>query len=326
MIKYPSPFIIAEIGNNHEGSLINAKKLVIEAAKSGVSAVKFQTYLTESYIHPSEKKRFKMLKKFELKRKDFIKLSKFTKQQGLKFISTPLDIDSAIFLSKIVDIFKISSGDNNFYELIKIVSKFKKQLIISLGLINENEILKLIKYVKAIGYLKKTSFLHCVSSYPVDKKDINLLSIRFIKEKFKVNTGYSDHSIGIDAAVNSYLLGADIIEKHFTLNHNFSKFRDHKLSANPAEMRLLVRKINDLKLMLGYYNKKITKNELMNLKSMRRSVYSKITIKKGERISLNKINFLRPKNKKSLPIKRVINKLAKKKIMPNSPIKITDIY
>ena len=131
MIKYPSPFIIAEIGNNHEGSLINAKKLVIEAAKSGVSAVKFQTYLTESYIHPSEKKRFKMLKKFELKRKDFIKLSKFTKQQGLKFISTPLDIDSAIFLSKIVDIFKISSGDNNFYELIKIVSKFKKQLIIS---------------------------------------------------------------------------------------------------------------------------------------------------------------------------------------------------
>ena len=237
-----------------------------------------------------------------------------------------MDIDSAIFLSKIVDIFKISSGDNNFYELIKIVSKFKKQLIISLGLINENEILKLIKYVKAIGYLKKTSFLYCVSSYPVDKKDINLLSIKFIKEKFKVNTGYSDHSIGIDAAVNSYLLGADIIEKHFTLNHNFSKFRDHKLSANPAEMRLLVRKINDLKLMLGYYNKKITKNELMNLKSMRRSVYSKITIKKGERISLNKINFLRPKNKKSLPIKRVINKLAKKKIMPNSPIKITDIY
>ena len=150
MVKYLPPFIIAEIGNNHEGSLSNAKKLVLEAWRSGASAVKFQTFKTENYIHPDNKKRFKTLKKFELKKNDFIKLSKYSKKLGLKFISTPFDLESASFLSKIVDIFKISSGDNNFYELIRAVAKSKKKLIISLGLVNETEIKSLINFIKLI--------------------------------------------------------------------------------------------------------------------------------------------------------------------------------
>ena len=111
--------IIAEIGNNHEGSYKVAKKLIDEAKKTGVDAVKFQTFNTCYYVNKNEKKRFKKLKKFELSYTQFEKLAKYSKSKGLKFISTPFDLNSAIFLSKIVDCFKISSGDNNFFQLIE---------------------------------------------------------------------------------------------------------------------------------------------------------------------------------------------------------------
>ena len=122
-------FIIAEIGNNHEGSISVAKKLILEAKKAGVDAVKFQTFNTLKFVNIKNKKRFNQLKKFELNEKNFIELSKFTKKNGLKFISTPFDLESADFLEKIVDFFKISSGDNNFQELIKkVLSKKNQQL------------------------------------------------------------------------------------------------------------------------------------------------------------------------------------------------------
>ena len=129
-------FIIAEIGNNHEGNYKNAIKLIDKAKKSGVDAVKFQTFETKNFFNKSEKKRFDILKSFELKKENFKKLSIYARKKGLKFISTPLDIDSANYLSSIVDIFKISSGDNNYFELIKLCASYKKPLIISTGLIN----------------------------------------------------------------------------------------------------------------------------------------------------------------------------------------------
>ena len=117
--KLKKTFIIAEIGNNHEGSYNVACKLVKEAKKAGVDAVKFQTYDTKNYVNQSEQKRFKRLKKFELTKEEFYKLSKLAKKNDLKFISTPFDIASATFLNTIVDCFKISSGDNNYHQLIK---------------------------------------------------------------------------------------------------------------------------------------------------------------------------------------------------------------
>ena len=118
-INKNTPFIIAEIGNNHEGSFNLAKKLIIEAAKTGVDAVKFQTFQTEKFINPNDKKKFKKFKKFELTKSEFVKLAKLSKKKGLVFISTPFDFSSAIFLQKLVQLYKISSGDNNYYQLIK---------------------------------------------------------------------------------------------------------------------------------------------------------------------------------------------------------------
>ena len=174
-------FIIAEIGNNHEGSFILAKKLIKEAAKCGVDAVKFQTFKTEDYVSNLEKKKFDRLKKFELTENNFIKLSKIAKTYGLKFISTPFDLKSAIFLNNIVDCFKISSGDNNYIQLIDIVLSFNKPTFISTGLLTEKEIIKLKDYIFKKFIKENVWFLHCVSSYPVDPIDANLKFIKKIR-------------------------------------------------------------------------------------------------------------------------------------------------
>ena len=321
MLKIKKPFIIAEIGNNHEGCFNTAKKLVIEASKTGVSAVKFQTFKAEFYINKKEKKRFNKIKKFELSNNQFIYLSKLSKDLNLKFISTPFDFESAIFLSKIVDFFKISSGDNNYFELIQKVSSFKKKIILSLGLVNDEGVKKIIKFLKKIKYLDKTQLLHCVSAYPVKYKDANLLSIKFLANKYKIPIGYSDHTNGINACMLAYALGANVLEKHFTLNKNFSNFRDHHLSADPKEMKLLVENLNQFYFMFGDLDKKITKDELKNLNNMRRSFYAKENINKNQKIKKENIKFVRPYESNSINLRYILNKTAKKNIKENQLIK-----
>ena len=157
-------FIIAEIGNNHEGNYKNALKLIDKAKKSGVDAVKFQTFETKNFLNKSEKKRFDILKSFELKKDNFKKLSIYARKKGLKFISTPLDIYSAKYLSSIVDIFKISSGDNNYFQLIEKVLSFKKPIIISTGLLDYSGIVDLLKLIKKkkLSNEKSIFFTLCV--------------------------------------------------------------------------------------------------------------------------------------------------------------------
>ena len=167
--KKKRPLIIAEIGNNHEGNFSVAKKLIDLAAEAGVDAVKFQTFKTKKFITDKEKKRFNKFQKFELKYSDFEKLSIYAKKKKLLFISTPFDIESAIFLNKIVDCFKISSGDNNFFELIQKVLSFKKPVIISLGLLTFSEIIKLEKFVwygfKKLGNIFKIKIYFNISAW-----------------------------------------------------------------------------------------------------------------------------------------------------------------
>jgi len=323
-VKKKPPFVIAEIGNNHEGSFSIAKKLVKEASKAGVSAVKFQTFRTEYYVNKIDKKRFKRLKKFELTKKNFIYLSELAKDLNLKFISTPFDLESANFLSKIVDIFKISSGDNNYYELIKEVSKFNKKVFISLGLTNIGEIIKLVKYLKKVDLKHRTTLMHCVSSYPATSNEANLESINFLRFKLKMEIGYSDHTIGIIAPLIAYSFGANIIEKHFTLDNNFSNFRDHKLSLNPKDMKNLTNQLNQVNLMFGNFAKELSLNEKKNLNSMRRSFYTTQDILKGEIITENKIKFVRPFIK-LLNKNHIIGKKTKKKILANDIISKKDL-
>jgi sialic acid synthase SpsE len=320
--KLKKTFIIAEIGNNHEGSFEVACKLIKEAKKAGVDAVKFQTFETKNFINVNEIQRFERLKKFELTKEEFYKLSLLAKKKNLKFISTPFDINSAIFLNKIVDCFKISSGDNNYYQLIEQVIKFKKSTIISTGLLNFKEIINLYRFVKKLKFANsKIAFLHCVSSYPVKDNEANLLSISFLKKKFPFTIGYSDHTLGIHAAIAASVLGAKIIEKHFTLDNNYSKFRDHQLSANPHNMKYLVDSIRSIEKMMGRENKFLQPSEKKVMHSMRRSLYLSKNIVKNSKINVQNVSIVRPfVSLEPADFRKVIGKTTKVNLDINMPI------
>jgi sialic acid synthase SpsE len=314
-------FIIAEIGNNHEGSFNVACKLIKEAKKAGVDAVKFQTFETKNYVNQNDVKRFKRLKNFELTKEEFYKLSLVAKNNNLKFISTPFDINSAIFLNKIVDYFKISSGDNNYYQLIERVLKFNKNTIISTGLLNFKETINLYKFIKKLKFNNsKIAFLYCVSSYPAEDKEANLLSISFLKKKFPLTIGYSDHTLGIHAAIVASVLGAKIIEKHFTLDNHYSKFRDHQLSLNPVDMKHLVESIRSVENMMGKEQKIIQPSEKKNLSSMRRSLYLSKDINKNSIIKVKDVSIVRPfVSLEPFDLTKVVGKIAKVDLDINMP-------
>ena len=288
-------FVVAEIGNNHEGNLQNALDLVDAASHTGVNAVKFQTFIPERFYSASEVSRIEKLNKFKLSQEDFKKIKDFARSKGLIFFSTPLDIDSAQFLNNIQPLFKISSGDNTFWPLIKEISSYKKHTIISTGASGFHELDRIYKYFETNNQLSNLSFLHCVSSYPVPMNQANLLMIKKLSKRYKnINIGYSDHTLGIDAACCAVALGAKIIEKHFTLDKNFSDYRDHQLSAEPDEMKLLVKKVRDIQKLMSPNQPDIQPCEEENLKLIKRSMAAANNIKEGEELSLKDIMYVRP--------------------------------
>ena len=324
--KLKKTFIIAEAGNNHEGNLSNAKKLINLAAKTGADAIEFQTFLTEKFINKKDSKRFKQLKKFQLNFKQFKQLKDLANKKKLKFISTPLDIYSAKFLLKNSDIIKIASSDNNFFPLLDVVLKSNKSIIISTGMTNYKELSHLIGYIKKKIGAKKTkekiSLLHCVTSYPVEDKFVNLNSIPYLINKTNLTIGYSDHSLGFEACLGAVTLGAKIIEKHFTINKKFSKFRDHAISADFNEMKVIVKGIRKIENQLGELTKDITKTEKKFLMKLRRGPYSIKNLKKGEKISIENTEFLRGTNSNNfLNLKGIIGKKIKKGLKKNIIIK-----
>ena len=323
--KLKKTFIIAEIGNNHEGNLKLAKTLIKLASKAKVDAVKFQTFVTEDFINKKEKKRFRKLKKFELSKEQFLELKSYAHSKKLKFISTPLDISSAKFLIKNSDIVKVASGDNNFFPLIENIISSKKSIIISTGLLNMNEINFLKKKIyKLIGKdlaHKKVAFLHCVTSYPVNDKFANLNSIKYLIDKLNFTVGYSDHTLGVDAAFVASSIGAKIIEKHFTIDKNYSDFRDHALSADFKELREIVQKIRKIEILKGKYQKKIQFCEKKFLNHIRRSAFAKRKIYSGQNLTLNNTKFLRSKNSKDFyHLKDIIGKKLLKTIAKDTKI------
>ena len=324
-------FIIAEIGNNHEGSFKIAKKLILLAAKAGADAVKFQTYKTENFIRKEDAKRFKQLKKFELTYEQLKKLKKFAHQNKMRFISTPLDIESANFLIKNTDVIKIASGDNNFFPLIENILNSKKSIIISTGMTNFTQIKKMLRIIfKIIGKKnakKRIGLLHCVTNYPVENSFANLKSIKFLKDKLDLTIGYSDHTIGPEASMAAVGLGARIIEKHFTIDKKFSKFRDHALSADYLDLRNMIISIRKIEKQLGSYNKEIQKSEKKMIKMVRRSGYLKRNMALNEKLKIKDINFFRPAlTENFLHLYKIIGMKLRRKSRSNQILKLKDLY
>jgi len=327
-LKKNKVFIVAEIGNNHEGKLLNAYRLIDKAKEAGVDAVKFQTYnIKKFYSSDTDKKKIKRLNQFRLSYDSVIKLSKYAKKLGLVFFSTPLDEESAVFLNKIQNIFKISSGDNDFYNLIEKILTFNKPIIISTGMLDFKGIKKLYQFIKKKNFKNQICFLHCVSSYQVPINELNLNSIRFLKEKLPdCIIGYSDHSDSIESCILSAHLGANIIEKHFTLDKNFSSYRDHKLSATPTEMKRLVETVRNLDNILGKKNKFIQKCEKEGLIASRRSIASNKILKKNTIIEANDILYVRPRARLSISdAKKLIGKKVKRDMKYGEQFKLKNL-
>ena len=294
-------FVIAEIGNNHEGDFTLAQEMIGRAAEAGVDAVKLQTFVPESYVSCSDPERLERLHKFELAKTDIEVLSKQASECGLIFFSTPFDIESAHFLNSFQPIFKIASGDNNFFPLIDVVASFEKPTLISTGLANLDLLDKLYRKWDQKADKLNLAFLHCVASYPVPNEQANLGAIATLKRRYPdITIGYSDHTLGIDAAIYAVAAGAKIIEKHFTIDKKYSDFRDHQLSAEPSEMKTLVEKVRKLETLLGSGEKKPQPCEVSLETAMRRSIAVVRDIPKGTILRLDDLTWVRPGN--GLPI------------------------
>jgi len=289
--------IVAEIGNNHEGSYSLAEEMIGLAAEAGAGAVKFQTIVPDRLVSCTQKDRIEQLEKFRLSYDEFEKLSKVAQEENVLFLSTPFDIESVRFLNRIVPAFKIASGDNNFYPMIEVIAETGKPIILSAGLADLNQIRFTKSFTEKIwnenGIHQEMSILHCVVSYPAPHNDVNLLAINELK-KLDVTVGYSDHTLGIEAAVLSASLGARIIEKHFTSDKNFSDFHDHKLSADPGELRLLVQRIREAVDMLGDGEKQIQDSEKGNVDKVRRSIVAACDLAKDTALTSDMLIWVRP--------------------------------
>ena len=293
--------VVAEIGNNHEGDFGLAAEMIGLAAHAGADAVKFQTFRTEHYVSWTDEARFNRLKGFELSFDQFEKLNGIARDAGVMFFSTPLDLVSAGFLSSFVPCFKIASCDNTFYPLLDIVAQYGKPVILSTGLAGLGTVRLAVERIEK-GWprgsaVDSVALLHCVSQYPVPPGDVNLRAIGTLKGEFGCTVGYSDHTLGVDVSVLAVAAGARIVEKHFTVDKHYSDFRDHQLSADPAEMKHLVERIREAELVLGSGEKKPSASEADVEHLLRRSVAAARDLEKGAVIGMADITWVRPGGK-----------------------------
>lgn len=290
-------FVIAEIGNNHEGSRAVAQTMIEKAAAAGADAVKLQTFDPDHYVSARDVERLQRLRKFRLSTDDLAQLVHVAKANGVIFFSTPFDLGSVALLDPLVPVFKIASGDNTFYPLLERVADTGKPIIVSGGMATIDELRRAVQTIQSRWARHNAdpglAVLHCVSSYPAPPEEANIAAIGSLRE-LGLTVGYSDHTLGIDAAILAVAAGARIVEKHFTLDKNYSSFRDHQLSADPAEMRELVERIRRTEVLLGTGHKVAQASELASMNAVRRSIVSVADLPKGKVLALPDITWVRP--------------------------------
>jgi sialic acid synthase SpsE len=290
-------FIIAEIGNNHEGDFGLAQDMVRAAAAAGADAVKFQTINPVELVSASQTARVAQLEKFRFTYDQFGQLAELAGSCGALFMSTPFDLDAVTFLDGLVPAFKIASGDNDFFPLLRAVAETGKPVIMSAGLMELAEVERSRDFIRGVwqekGISQELAILHCVSCYPTPEEDANLLAIRAL-EGLGVVPGYSDHTLGIAAAVASVAVGARIIEKHFTVDKNYSDFDDHQLSADPDDLKELVRQVREVEALLGRPGKGMSGCEKSSKAPNRRSIVAKAPLAAGTVLGLEHLSWVRP--------------------------------
>lgn len=311
------PFLIGEIGVNYYDiaklkniSNMEAAKLMVKEAKdAGCDGVKFQTYKAETiasrnspaYWDLNEEpttSQFELFKKFDsFGYEEYKELAEYCKEIGIMFLSTPFDYDSIDYLDELMDVYKISSSDlNNMPFIQKILTK-NKPIIISTGASTMEEVKNTISLIEKTNPNVDIGILHCVLSYPTDYSDANLLMIKNLKDSFpQYEIGYSDHTkpdSQMLTLTTAYLYGANIIEKHFTLDKSL-KGNDHYHAMDPDDIRVFKENIKFIKTINGKYNKEPLECETQSRLQARRSIVASRDILKGTIITEDDLTFKRP--------------------------------
>jgi len=304
-------FIIAEAGVNHNGDIKIAKKLIDVAVDARADAIKFQTFKAENVVTSTTPKakyqiknmgtdesQFEMLKKLELPASGYKELFAYCKEKNIIFMSTPFDEESADFLFIIgMGFFKIPSGEITNKPLLQHIAAKGKPIILSTGMSYLGEVEKAVIWINEIwdrlDKKPKLTLLHCVSNYPAAIEDSNLSAMKTMEMAFGLPVGYSDHSLGIELPIVAVVMGAKVIEKHFTLDRNMEG-PDHKASLEPDELKAMINAIRKVEKALGDGIKKPTKSESQLRKVARRSLVLTRDVKSGETITTNDVTSKRP--------------------------------
>ena len=331
-VKEP-PYIIAELSANHNGSIENAKKLIKEANECGASAIKLQTYTAESMTIDCDNKEFRIndglwkgYSLFQLYKEAATpyswheELFRYANEIGITIFSSPFDENGVDFLDELnVPAFKIASFEILDLPLIKYAASKGKPLLISTGMANVKEISDAVNVAKDAG-CQDILLFHCISSYPTATKDANLRMISYLRKRFDLEVGLSDHTLNNNAAIASLALGATAVEKHFLLSRSH-KGPDSDFSIEPHELKNLVNSTKECWEALSEINFERTESEKKNL-VFRRSLYFVKDIKAGEKINKENIRKIRPGY--GLPPKyyeEIINKEVLRDISKGEPVR-----
>lgn len=302
-------YIIAEIGCNHNGDVNLAKQMIDEAAKCGVDAVKFQTFKADKLISKhapkanyqkettgEQESQLQMTRKLELSHDEYLGLKNYAEGKGLAVFSTPFDDESLDFLIQTdMPIYKISSGDLTNLPFLEKIGGLQKKVILSTGMADLEEIHTAIQALQENG-TTDIALLHCTTEYPTAFPDVNLRVLQTFQTLFPdLEIGYSDHSLGYEVPIAAVAMGAQVIEKHFTLDNDLPG-PDHRASATPDILKRLVEGIRHIELALGTGDKKPVAAELANREAARKSIVAKRSIRKGEIFTADNLTVKRPGN------------------------------
>mgnify|MGYP006285227125 CR=1 FL=1 len=330
-------FIIAEAGVNHNGSMELAFKLIDSAKEAKVDAVKFQSFKAKKLVSKnaakaeyqknttnSSESQYDMIKKLELSLEDHKKLIDYCDKSGMIFLSSPFDLESIDLLNELgLEIFKIPSGEITNLPYLRKIGRFNKNIILSTGMSDLGEIEDAIDVLTESGTNKENiTVLHCNTEYPTPFEDVNLKAMLTIKNAFGIKVGYSDHTPGIEVPIAASTLGAEVLEKHFTLDRNMEG-PDHKASLEPNELKQMVTAIRNIEKAKGTGIKKASSSESSNKTIVRKSLVAIKEIKKGDVFTKDNVGIKRPGNGIS-PMRwdEIIGKIASRNFEIDELIKI----
>jgi N-acetylneuraminate synthase len=299
-------FIIAEAGVNHNGDVEIAKRMIKVAAEAGANAVKFQTFKAEKLVTRDTPKakyqqeaevqtesQFEMLRRLELSCEDHTELMQYCKKQGILFMSTPFDEESADFLDQLgMEVFKVPSGEITNLPFLDHVGRIGRPMIISTGMSKLGEVEAALDTINRTGN-HDLVLLHCVSDYPAQPRDVNLWAMKTMARAFRVPVGFSDHTMGIEVSLAAVAIGAIVIEKHFTLDRALPG-PDHQASSVPEELKNLVRGIRVVESALGTGRKQPVASEKEIAQVVRRSLVAATDIPAGTVLADHMIAIRRP--------------------------------